>query len=143
MAPMSPLQSHLFSFDDKGKQHVHHCASGFLKSGRIPTSGDRIVSDSKVNSSPARRLFDLEVPADEYITEEHKLLPFAESGLPTEELSASTSAVIQGRSKERCQRMDYSASSLASFHERGLLNNLKTGKCHSPVFKDDTLLELD
>ncbi|KAK4801443.1 hypothetical protein SAY86_021930 [Trapa natans] len=124
VAPTSPFQSNLFSLDDERK---HHCPSEFLMSTRIPTSEESgIVSEPKVSSTPVRRLFDLELPADEYIAEEDKLPPCSKSGLHTEKLLAPTSGVISGHPKEIFNRRDNSTSSLASFHERGVLNNFNT-----------------
>lgn len=133
-APTSSFHPHLFSSTDKSKQHAHHCPSMSLKSGRIPTSEEsRIVSQPNVSSTLVRGLFDLKHPVSDYITKEDKLPPCSESGLPAEKLSASTSGGIQGQSKERFHRVDNSASSLASFHERGLLNNFNAGNYHSPL----------
>ncbi|PKI47931.1 uncharacterized protein LOC116208631 [Punica granatum] len=116
LVPAGPFPSSLFSSSDKRKQHIHSFPSGFPNSGTIPASEEaRGASKSKISGTLVRRTFDLELPADEYIIEEQKL-----------QLSASTSADIVRSSKERLQRKNLSASSQASFHERELLNTLKT-----------------
>lgn len=125
----STFQSSLLSSNDESKQPLHNFLSEFPRSGKVATpEGAEIASKSKGSGTLIRQLFDLELPADRYTAKEQEVPPCSESGLRTEEMSASTSAGILGRSRERLQKIDCSASLQESFHARGLLNNPKAGK---------------
>ncbi|KAK4799778.1 hypothetical protein SAY86_025143 [Trapa natans] len=124
----STFQSTLVSSNDESKQQLHNFLSGLPRSGKIATSEvAQIAFKSKVGGTINRQLLDLKLPADRCYAKEQEVPRYSESGLQTEELSASTFADIPGCwPREKLQVMDRPESLQANFHARGLLNNPMT-----------------